>query len=551
MSSPIRTRTQLVSGFAFFLVLLGTMSGVAYYALQRDQQSADDMIASHELLIEMQNYGQCTQTVLLQTALGLFLQDFNGEHERQVLDAEIKAIEEKVGGRFSGSDAALFNDIKNVYQQVVQNNVRLYEIARQRIEKKIEFDILGEQIIQAMTQSINTFKDSVEAEELDNAPMIHIAQTMHTALGKTRFIRRAYLELRRELDTQNQKELVSKLVGEMNEFVSFLTELRQTMEGSENVRHIENAIAAAQDCGTILMSLRELMQEQSQIMTRLNQDNVVIAGLLNTLTNNIRRHVGTVRQQSAGFRTLVYQIEIVLAVTTIIVGLVLAYASVKHYAGTLEDVVNKRTAEVFQLQTAVLEIVADMVEFRDRLTGGHNQRTRRHLKILVEELLRSDIYKEEIANWNIDFFLASAQLHDVGKIAIPDGILNKPGKLSDEEYKTMQEHVVVGVGALEKIMSKTNKHAFLHHALAIVGAHHEKWDGSGYPMKLRGTSIPLEGRLMAIADVYDALISERPYKRAFSHEEACQIIERDSGTHFDPVLVDAFRRTKDRFVTAS
>ena len=147
----------------------------------------------------------------------------------------------------------------------------------------------------------------------------------------------------------------------------------------------------------------------------------------------------------------------------------------------------------------------------------------------------------------MDFFLASAQLHDVGKIAISDTILNKPAPLTPEEFEIMKTHVTVGVDAIKKIMQNADEHAFLDHALLIAGTHHEKWDGTGYPMGLKDKNIPLEGRLMAIADVYDALISERPYKKAFSHEEACKIIADGAGTHFDPVLVDEFRKVQGEF----
>ena len=147
----------------------------------------------------------------------------------------------------------------------------------------------------------------------------------------------------------------------------------------------------------------------------------------------------------------------------------------------------------------------------------------------------------------MDFFLPSAQLHDVGKIAITDLILNKPGKLTPEEFEIMKTHVTVGVAAIEKIMQNAEEHAFLNHAVLIAGTHHEKWDGSGYPKGLKGRNIPLEGRLMAIADVYDALITVRPYKKAFTHEEACKIIEEGAGTHFDPSLVEVFKRVKDDF----
>ena len=222
-------------------------------------------------------------------------------------------------------------------------------------------------------------------------------------------------------------------------------------------------------------------------------------------------------------------------------------AELQDYAENLETKVHKKTEEVISLQNAVLNTIADLVEFRDRLTGGHITRTNLYLKALFEDLVKNGIYKEEIVDWDMDFFLPSAQLHDVGKIAITDLILNKPGKLTPDEFEIMKTHVTVGVDAIEKIMSNANEHAFLQHALLIAGTHHEKWDGSGYPIGLKGFDIPLEGRLMAIADVYDALISVRPYKKAFSHEEACKIIEDGAGTHFDKTLVDVFKRVESEF----
>jgi len=222
-------------------------------------------------------------------------------------------------------------------------------------------------------------------------------------------------------------------------------------------------------------------------------------------------------------------------------------AALQDYADNLEIKVREKTAEVSKLQNAVIATVADLVEFRDKFTGGHTARTQLYLKELIDELLRGEEYTEEIVKWDMDFFLPSAQLHDVGKIAISDLILNKPAKLTPEEFEIMKSHVTVGVEAVKRIINETDENAFLHHALLFTGTHHEKWDGSGYPVGLKGNNIPLEGRLMAIADVYDALISERPYKKPFPHEKACEIIEEGAGSHFDPVLVDVFKRVKDKF----
>jgi len=222
-------------------------------------------------------------------------------------------------------------------------------------------------------------------------------------------------------------------------------------------------------------------------------------------------------------------------------------AALKDYADNLEVKVHEKTSEVLNLQNTVLTTVADLVEFRDGCTGGHTLRTKLYLEAMIKELIRKNIYLEEVSKWNTDIILSSVQLHDVGKIAITDIILNKPGKLTFDEFEIMKTHVAIGVDAIRRIIGHTKEHDFLRYALLIAGTHHEKWDGTGYPMKLKGSDIPLEGRLMAIVDVYDALISERPYKKAFTHEEANEIIEEGSGTHFDPVLVDVYHGVADEF----
>ena len=227
--------------------------------------------------------------------------------------------------------------------------------------------------------------------------------------------------------------------------------------------------------------------------------------------------------------------------------LLASQAALKDHAENLETKVHEKAIEVFKLQNAVLATVSDLVEFRDKLTGGHISRTRLYLQSLVAEMIKDGVYLDKVLSWDMDFFLPSAQLHDVGKIGITDMILNKPGKLTPEEFEIMKTHVKIGVEAIEKIMSETDENDFLNHALQIAGTHHEKWDGTGYPAGLKGMEIPIEGQLMAIADVYDALISARSYKKAMTHGEACNIIENGAGTHFDPVLVDVFKNIKTEF----
>jgi putative two-component system response regulator len=221
----------------------------------------------------------------------------------------------------------------------------------------------------------------------------------------------------------------------------------------------------------------------------------------------------------------------------------------KDYNTNLQNMVREKTREVVSLQNAILRTVAELVESRDAITGSHIERTERYLKILVEALKGDRRRQEEIAHWDTDILFRSAQLHDVGKIAIKDDILFKPEKLSDEEFEEMKKHTTFGVQVIEKIGESTSERIFLEHAKIFAGTHHEKWDGSGYPKGLKGEEIPLQGRLMAIVDVYDALLSERPYKKAFTHDEAVAIISGNSGIHFDPELVDLFLSVSDKFAS--
>lgn len=227
--------------------------------------------------------------------------------------------------------------------------------------------------------------------------------------------------------------------------------------------------------------------------------------------------------------------------------LALQKKELKRRNDSLQATVSIKTQQIISLENAVLNIVAELVEFRDSVTGGHVTRTQRYLGCLIDKLLEENIYTNDVLDWDVDFLLPSAQLHDVGKIAISDVILNKPGKLTPEEFEKIKTHVTIGVDAIERIEENTEEHAFLRHAKIIAGTHHEKWDGSGYPLGLSGDNIPLEGRLMAIADVYDALISERPYKPPLSISQAEEIMEEGRGSHFDPALIDIFHKVSGQF----
>ena len=218
-----------------------------------------------------------------------------------------------------------------------------------------------------------------------------------------------------------------------------------------------------------------------------------------------------------------------------------------NYNNNLQEMVAAKTKMVVELQNAILTTVAELVESRDDITGGHIERTQSYLGILIGALVKHGVYKEEVSSWNIGLVLQSAQLHDVGKIAIRDSILKKPGQLTAEEFEAVKEHTLVGEKVIERIKMSTAEHAFLDHASILAATHHEKWDGSGYPRGLKGKEILLLGRLMAIVDVYDALISERSYKTAYTHDEAVNRIVSGKEKQFDPVLVDLFLTVTEEF----
>jgi len=211
----------------------------------------------------------------------------------------------------------------------------------------------------------------------------------------------------------------------------------------------------------------------------------------------------------------------------------------------IDNIIRVRTQQLHRLQNSIVSVLADMVENRDKGTGGHIERTSVYIKILIEEMKKQDIYSEEINKWDIEKMISSARMHDLGKISISDTIVNKPGKLTDDEFSLMKKHAEDGERIIDEIIFRTGEGDFLRNARLFAGSHHERWDGKGYPRGLKKEDIPLHGRIMAIVDVYDALVSERPYKSAFTCEEAVKIIMQNSGTHFDPAIVKVFADAKE------
>ena len=220
--------------------------------------------------------------------------------------------------------------------------------------------------------------------------------------------------------------------------------------------------------------------------------------------------------------------------------------ALRDYNENLQQMVAEKTQTILKLQNKVLQAMAELVEGRDTFTGNHIERTQRCLRVLISAMTKAGVYGEQTTGWDIGLLLQSSQLHDVGKIAISDSILKKPGRLTTEEFEEMKEHVRHGVNFIKKLEEDEEDSLFLQYARVFAGYHHEKWNGSGYPNNLAGTDIPLLGRLMTIADVYEALISERCYKPAFDHQTSVNIVLRGSGTDFDPVLIDLFKQCSEQ-----
>ncbi len=203
--------------------------------------------------------------------------------------------------------------------------------------------------------------------------------------------------------------------------------------------------------------------------------------------------------------------------------------------------------KVKQTRDVIIQGMATLAETRDNETGAHIIRTQNYVKVLAKELQKQEEFKNYLTDENIEILYKSAPLHDIGKVGIPDEILLKPGKLTDEEFNIMKKHASIGAHAIENTKGEMLDDTFLNFAQEIAHYHHEKYDGTGYPKGLKGKEIPLSARLMAVADVYDALISKRVYKDGFTHEKAKEIIIEGKGKHFDPVVVEAFITTEDDF----
>jgi len=216
------------------------------------------------------------------------------------------------------------------------------------------------------------------------------------------------------------------------------------------------------------------------------------------------------------------------------------FGEMAHKTNEMIQSLHQRNEEILYTQKVTIMSLASVAETRDNETGAHIIRTQNYVRALANYLSQQPEFSLQLTEEVVNLLYMSAPLHDIGKVGIPDAILLKPGKLTADEFEIMKQHAQMGGDAITRALGDRAETSFLRYAREIASSHHEKWDGSGYPQGLTGDHIPLSGRLMAVADVYDALISKRVYKKAFTHEAAVQIIREGRGKHFDPGIVDAF-----------
>lgn len=292
------------------------------------------------------------------------------------------------------------------------------------------------------------------------------------------------------------------------------------MDGYETCRRLKSSPTNSQT-QVIMVSAKSSKTEQLQAYEAGADDYVIKPFDPQDLLARIRLHV---QLQEANARVATIRTEI------------------DSRNSEIRRLAEQRVEDVVAIQDVAVFTLAKLAESRDQETGGHLTRMRAYTQIIAEQLALGGPYAEQIDGQFLQDLYRSSPLHDIGKVAIRDEILLKPGKLSAEEMQIMQQHASIGAEILEQAVVRCHAGGFLSMAVHIARHHHERFDGTGYPMKLAGHAIPLPARIVAIADVYDALTSARPYKAAYSSDKAREMIERENGRHFDPHVVIAFQQ---------
>lgn len=280
------------------------------------------------------------------------------------------------------------------------------------------------------------------------------------------------------------------------------------------------------------------------LIKRVNSSIEQLSVLSEQQIEQVRNELNTNLKRSG----IISYVAICLMVISIVSSLIYTYKIVQGLE-TDKDILTFKTElnkqRIAEIQNNTIIGIADLVESRSGETGQHVKRTSNYVNLILNQAKKHGLWPELLTEQYIDFVTRAAPMHDIGKIVIPDSILNKPGKLTSEEFEIMKTHAEAGSKIVNQILGGVEDYKYVEIAADIAHYHHEKWNGKGYPTGRRRTEIPLCARIMAVADVFDALVSERCYKKAMSYSDAFNLIESEAGQHFDPKIVELFMELKD------
>ncbi len=311
------------------------------------------------------------------------------------------------------------------------------------------------------------------------------------------------------------------------------------------------ALAAAESDPPDLILLDIMMPEMDgyEVCRKLKQ-NETLARIPVIFLSALQETQDKIKAFNAGgldYVTKPFQFEEVKARVSTHLALHRIQDEIERYNHHLESLVQEQVREISESQMATILALAKLTESRDDETGRHIERVQTFCRTLATTLSKQPPFSKIIDEGHIDRIFYASALHDIGKVGIPDSVLLKPGALTPEEFELVKQHTIIGARTLEAARRNYPNNPFINMGILIAKHHHERWDGSGYPSGLKGTDIPLPARIMAVIDVYDALVSQRCYKPAPSHEQSCEIIYAGSGTQFEPAVVDVFRAHAEEF----
>ena len=322
-----------------------------------------------------------------------------------------------------------------------------------------------------------------------------------------------------------------------------LEEEYEVVEAEDGIRAIDYLFNAAEQPAIVLLDIMMPEMDGHEVLALMRGNPVTerVPVVFITAANASTHEVRGLQEGAQDYIAKPFNQEVVLARVRNLIELNL-------YRQDLEHQVQKRIAQLMRTRDNMLETMANMIECRNLESGQHVKRTSLLTELMVRTMQARGMYPEELDNEGGPMIIKAVPTHDIGKIGIPDDILLKPGRLTSDEFEVIQTHAALGSDIVRNMLDDDEDRAFFHHSYDICRHHHERWDGKGYPDHLAGTDIPLSARILAIVDVYDALISPRVYKPAMTHDEAKQIILNGSGTQFDPALVAVFSDLEQEFL---